>query len=127
MCPVNPTDPAIIKRQLPIMLAKRLSNLSCNHEEFAKAALEYEKAMRRSGHNSELKYEMSRRPNKKRTKKPKIIWFNPSYREHVQTNIGREFRRILIKNFPPTHRLHKICNNNNAKLSYMPNMAKPYL
>ena len=29
--------PPIIKKQLPIMLAKRLSNLSCNHEEFAKA------------------------------------------------------------------------------------------
>ena len=28
-------------------------------------------------------------------------------------------------NFPPTHRLHKICNRNNVKLSYccMPNMA----
>ena len=118
--------PLIIKKQLPIMLAKRLSNLSCNHEEFAKAIPEYEEAMRRSGHKSEIKYETSPHPNKRRSRKRKIIWFNPPYSEHVCTNIGREFRRLLTKNFPPTHRLHKICNNNNnVKLSYscIPNMA----
>ena len=100
------------------MLAKRLSNLSCNHQEFAKATPEYEEAMRRSGHKSELKYELSPRPNKRRSKKQKIIWFNPPYIEHDCTNIGRKFRRFLIKNFPPTHRLHKICDNDNVRLSY---------
>ena len=106
------------------MLAKRLSILSCNHKEFAKATPEYEEAMRRSGHKSKLKYEMSARPNKRRSRKRKVIWFNPLYSEHVCTNTGREFRRLLTKNFPPTHRLHKI-GNNNVKLSYscMPNMA----
>ena len=117
--------PPIIKKQLPIMLVKRLSNLSCNHEEFAKAIPEYEEAMRRSGHKSEIKYETNFHPNKRRSKKRKIIWFNLPYSEYVHTNIGREFRRLLTKNFPPTHRLHKICNNKNVKLSYscMPNMA----
>ena len=37
------------------MLAKRLSNLSCNREEFANTDTEYEEAM----HKSELKYEMN--------------------------------------------------------------------
>ena len=117
--------PPMIKKQLPIMLAKRLSNLLCNHEEFAKAIPEYEEAMRRSGHKSEIKYETNSHPNKRRSRKRDIIWFNPPYSEHVYTNIGGEFRRLLTKNFPPTHRLHKICNNNNVKLSYscMPNMA----
>ena len=39
--------PLIISKQLPIMLAKRLSNFSCNHEEYAKATPEYEEAVRR--------------------------------------------------------------------------------
>ena len=83
------------------------------------------KPMRRSGHKSEIKYETNSHPNKRRSRKRNIIWFNPPYNEHVYTNIGREFRRLLTKNFPPTHRLNKICNNNDVKLSYscMPNMA----
>ena len=107
------------------MLAKRLSNLSCNHEEFAKAIPKYEGAMRRSGHKSEIKYETRPHPNKRRSRKRKTVWLNPPYSEHVCTNIGREFRRLLSKNFPPTHHLYKICNNNNVKLSYscMLNMA----
>ena len=114
-----------IKKQLPIMLAKRLPNLSCNHEEFAKAIPEYKEAMHRNGHKSETKYETSPHPNKRRSRKRKILWFNPPYSEHVCSNIGREFHRLLTKDFSPTHRLHKICNNNNVKLSNscMPNMA----
>ena len=41
--------PLLIKKQLQIILAKRLSNLLCNKEEFAKAIPEYKEAMRRSG------------------------------------------------------------------------------
>ena len=78
-----------------------------------------------SGHKSELQYEMISYPNKRRSRKPKIIWFNPPYSKHVCTNIGREFRRLLTKNFPPSHRLHKICNSSNVMLrhSCMPNIA----
>ena len=93
--------PPIIKKQLPIMLAKRLSNLSCNHEKFAKAASVYQEAMRRNGHKSELKCEMGLHPNKGRTRKQKIIWFNPLYKEHVLFNIGRKFCRLLSKTFRP--------------------------
>ena len=81
--------------------------------------------MRRSGRKSEIKYETSPHPNKRRSRKRKIIRFNPPYSEHVCTNIGREFLRLLTKNFPSTYRLHKTCNKRNVKLSYscMPNMA----
>ena len=109
--------PPIIKKQFPTMLAKRLSNLTCNHEEFPKATPKYEEVMRRSGHKSELKYKTSPHPNKRRSRKRKIIWFNPPYSEHVCTNICRKFRQLSTKNFPPTYRLHKICNNNNVTLS----------
>ena len=98
----------MFKKQLPIMQAKQLSNLFCNHKKFAKAISEYEETMRRRGHKSELNYEMSPHPSKRRSRKRKIIWFNPPYSEYVCTNIGREFRRLLTKNFAPNHRLNKI-------------------
>ena len=66
-------QPPMIKKQLPSMLAKRLSNLSCNHKEFAKAIPEHEEAMRKSGHKSEIKYETSPHPNKRKSRKRKII------------------------------------------------------
>ena len=113
----------IIKKQLPIMLAKRSSNLSCNHKEFAEVTPEYKEAMCRSGHKSEIKYETSPHPNKRRSRKRKIVWFNPPCSKHVCTNIGREFHRLLTKNFPPNHQLHKICNNVELSNSCGPNMA----
>ena len=68
----------ITKKQLLIMLAKCLSNLSCNHEEFVKAIPEYEEAMHRSRYKSKIKYKTSPHPNKRRSRKRKIIWFNPT-------------------------------------------------
>ena len=52
------------------------------------------------------------------------IWFNPPYNKEVQTNIGKAFFNLINKHFPTHHKLHKICNKFNVKLSYscMPNM-----
>ena len=43
----------------------------------------------------------------------------------VANNIGKEFLKILDKNFHPTSSLYKIFNKNNVELSYsfMPNVA----
>ena len=53
------------------------------------------------------------------------MWFNPPFSEHVKTNIGNKFLQLLTKYFSPHHRLQKICNKVNVKMSYscMPNMA----
>ena len=57
-------------------------------------------------------------------RKRNIIWFNPPYNEEVWTNIGKAFFYLINKHFPAHHKLHKICNKFNVKLSYgcMPNM-----
>ena len=47
-----------------------------------------------------------------------IIWFNPPFSKNVQTNIGREFLNLIEKCFPPNHKLRKLFNRNNLKLSY---------
>ena len=117
--------PPAITKQLPSMLANRLSRLSSNENQFAKAAPDYMNTMHQSGHSTdEIRYEPNH-TKKTRSRKRNIIWFNPPYSEHVQTNICREFLRLLSKHFLPHHKLHKIINKNNVKISYscMANMG----
>ena len=55
----------------------------------------------------------------------KIVWLNPSYSCNVSTNIGKKFLLLLDKHFPTAHKLSKVFNRNNVKVSYssMPNFA----
>ena len=81
--------------------------------------------MRRSGQIGELEYNNDHNRKPRKARKQNIVWFNPPFSENVKINIGREFLRLLAKYFPLHHRLHKVCNKNNIKVSYscMPNMA----
>ena len=120
--------PPSIKKQLPSMLAERLSQLSCNQHMFNKATVVYQEAMQKSRYHNELKYQHSSSPTipaKTIKRKQKILWFNPPFSEHVKTNIGRTFFNLLKKHFPSRHHLYKICNKNTVKISYscMLNMA----
>lgn len=122
----NSNHPPAIKKQIPAMINDRLSRLSSTDKEFQQAAPLYSNALHSSGYNTNLTYNtMSANNNRKRNRKRNIIWFNPPYSEHVETNIGREFLKLVDKHFPPHHKLRKICNRNNLKVSYscMPNMA----
>ena len=56
--------------------------------------------------------------NNTKNRKRKIIWFNPPFRLHVSTNIGKKFFSLLGKHSPKTHHLHKLFNRNNVKVSY---------
>ena len=47
-----------------------------------------------------------------------IIWFNPSYSKSVQTNVARDFLKLIDKHFPAASPLHKIFNRNTVKVSY---------
>ena len=106
------------------MLAQRLSQISCDREHFAKALPPYEEALQKSGYTRRIEY-IDNPGSKKKCRKRNIVWFNPPYSEHVSNNIGKEFFNLLARHFPPHHRLYKMCNRNNVKLSYscMPNMA----
>ena len=96
---------------------------------FDKAKNPYEKALKESGHEAHLKYSRielrSTADAKKKNRERNIIWFNPPYNAGVKTNIGREFLQILDKHFPKRHKLSKIFNRKNVKLSYscMQNMG----
>ena len=84
------------------MLATCLSQLSCDSKEFSNAVPEYKEAMHRSGHTGKLEY-ADNLVSKKKKRKRNITWFNPPFSEHVKTNIGKEFLRLLAKYYTPHH------------------------
>ena len=106
-----------ILRDLPNVINKRLSDLSCNEEEYEKVKPLYETALSESGYKTTLTY--SKTPNvNNRNRARNIIWFNPLYSQNVKTNIGKIFLKLLKKHFPKCHKLHKIFNRNTLKLIY---------
>ena len=109
------------------MVNDRLTQLSSSENEFDRAAPMYHKALHESGYDIYLKYRKEAKATKtiSNRRKRNIVWFNPPYSENVETNIGDEFLNLITKHFPKHHRLHKICNKNNTKISYscMPNMS----
>ena len=122
--------PPNILKNIPLSINKRLSNISSNEGIFNVAAPHYQKALNESGYNFNLKYspEMPDQNSNKssKTRKRKILWFNPPYNQMVSDNIGRLFLNIIKKCFPPTSKLHKLFNKNNVKISYscMPNIKR---
>ena len=79
----------------------------------------YENALKSSGYAETLTYNHHKPSTRtKRNRQRNIIWYNPPYSMNVQTNIGRTFLRLIEKHFPKHHRLHRIFNKNNVKVSY---------
>ena len=93
--------PPTIKKQLPSMLAKRLSLLSCNCDEFFKAISDYVEAMRRSGHSDELEYENDPNCKPRKTRKQNIVWFNPPFSENVKPTLAENFCGCSLSTFLP--------------------------
>ena len=113
--------PCIIKN-IPEAINRRLSEISSDEEVFKDAAPPYQEALQKSGYSYTLKFTPPQQSPESTTNKRKrqrnIIWFNPPFSKNVQTNIGREFLNLIEKCFPPNHKLRKLFNKNNLKLSY---------
>lgn len=114
--------PPHVAKQLPKSINKRLSEISSDEDAFNGSKAVYEKALRDSGHGTRLKFDPATHNNKeektKRTRKRNIIWFTPPYSASLTTNIGKEFLKLIDKNFPINNPLHKIINKRTVKLSY---------
>ena len=106
------------------MINKRLSELSYNQEEFNEAKPLYEDALSESYYKASLAFEKPQY-NTKRNRLRKVIWFNPLFSQNVKTNIAKIFLKLDKQHFPKHHKLNKIFNKNNLKLSYycMKNMS----
>ena len=133
--------PTIIK-QIPTMVAKRLSKLSSSEEMFKNQKTKYEEALEKSGYNDKyfkkkfgnvegyegktLKYiKKQEKKNKKKRQAREETWFNPPFSLTVETNIGKKFLGLVKKCFKKGGKidetgfnLSKILNVHTVKLSY---------
>ena len=113
--------PPSITKQLPPMTNRRISNLSCNENEFNKAKHLYEWALKNSGFNNIIKFEAPVE-NTRQNRNRKVIWFNPPYSLNIKTNIGKVILKLVRKHFPRLHKFNKIFNLNTIKISSMLNV-----
>ena len=111
--------PSIIK-QVPASISSRISTLSCDANGFQNTAQLYNNALKSSGYNENIQYvkNQNQRTNKNKNRSRNIIWFNPPYSQNVETNVAKSFLCLIDKHFPKSHKLHKIFNRNNLKVSY---------
>ena len=111
-------------KELLTMINKTLSELSCNQVEFNKTKPLYKEALSESNYKASLKFGKPQY-NTKRNRLRKVKWFNPPFSQNVKTNIEKIFLKLVKQHFPNHHKLNKIFNKNNRKLSYrcMKNMS----
>ena len=117
--------PPALKKNIPLNINKRLSNISSSKEFFNEAIPPYQKALEESGYDFKLTFNPEQTTRKKKSRKRNTTWYNPPWDSpHVKTNLGKKFLGIIDKCFPPNHPLNKIFNRHTLKLSYscMPNM-----
>ena len=118
--------PNQVFKHIPNGIKYRLSTNSSNRDIFELSEQDYENALKDSCYNVKLTYKnMEGNKKQKRKNRPrKILWFTPPYNMEVVNNLGKEFFKLLKRNFPATDPLHKIFNKNSIKLSYscMPNI-----
>ena len=110
---IHSNHPSIIKKELPNMINKRLSELSCDKNEFDKAKGIYEKALNESDFNTKLSYQNE--PSERKNRNRKIIWFNPPYNESVKTDIGKQFLKLVKKHFQDHRRNNMLKNLKKSK------------
>ena len=120
---VMSNHPKNVINHLPESINNRLSEISASKEIFNNSKENYQKALKNSGYNQELKYKQPKstadeRKKKRKRKNKNVIWYNPPFNCNLATNFGNEFLRILDKNFPKKHPLNKLLNRKTVKIGY---------
>ena len=87
--------PENIIKEIPNMISKKISEISCEKHEFEKAKEVNNEALEKTGYNQKLKYQ-NQHANRS-SRKRKIIWFNRPYSKHVKTNIEKIFIKLISK------------------------------
>ena len=104
--------PPSILRSIPSNINRRLSNISSDETVFNNTTQPYQTALNNSGYTHQLSYNHGRQqngpPNRKRSRKRKITWYNPPFDMRVKTNVGKQFLRTVDECFPRGHVLRPI-------------------
>ena len=113
--------PLQLKKYIPKAIAKRICNISSNEVVFNEWMPIYLDTPRKCGFHDNITIipkTTNTKTDKKKTRKRKIIWFNPPYCLSVKTNVGSIFLKLIKKHFPKGNSLNKIFNENTIKVSY---------
>ena len=81
----------------------------------------YKEALTKSGFNNDKIYTPvieSNNSERNKTRKRKIICFNPPYSMNMEINIGKTFLKLVKRHFPRKNSFHKILNKNTINISY---------
>ena len=114
----NSNHPPSVIRQIPASISTRISGLSCDSDEFNKISQVYNDALKSSGYKEKIRYDQNQNQRNQRNRPRNIIWFNPPFSQNIETNVAKSFLQLVDKHFPRSHKLHKIFNRNNLKVSY---------
>ena len=112
--------PPHVKKNLPKAINKRLVEISSNERNLDEKKEDYQNELYKSGYKHKLKFEKPQENSvakKKRKRSRNIIWFTPPYNAALKTNIGKEFLKIIDKNFP-MNPLSKTFNKGTLKIGY---------
>jgi hypothetical protein len=109
-----------VLKNIPASINRRISALSSNEEMFLSVAPLYQEAINNAGYNYKLKYDpdSATTNQNKRSRKRKVLWFNPPYSTSIKTNVGGQFLKLIDKHFPTSNPLNKSLNRKNTKISY---------
>ena len=120
--------PPCILKNLPDGINQRLSSISSGEEEYKMEVDQYQHALKEAGYEEKLVYKNQDKEQEevvgRKTRRRKVIWFNPPWSSNVKTNIAGRFISLLKKHFPPKSDLYHLFNDKKMKVSYStcPNM-----
>ena len=119
--------PEVIIKKIQEGVCKRLSNNSSDADKFYSHSAHFDNALKEAGHQGNMKYvEKSSEEGRKKTRKRKVIWFNPPWCKSVRTNVAGTFLRLVRKHFGKGTPLYHLFNSKKLKVSYStgPNMKQ---
>ena len=112
--------PTNIIQNLPESFSRVINKLSADKSVFDNSIDLCNNILSSSGFKDQIKInpDFNKNISRNKDRKGKITSFNPPYSSNVSTNIGKRFLKILDLHFLKSHKLYKIFNRNNAKISY---------
>ena len=100
------------------MIEHRISSLSSSQKIFESEIGTYEKALKNSGYDCKLEYKpITAKKKRIRTKRDKIMYFNPPFSKTIKTKVGKLFLKLIDDFFGNTI-FKKYFNRSTIKISY---------
>ena len=112
--------PPQVKKELPKMINKRVSDLCSSEEIFNQEKGIYEAALRNSGYDYEMKYEPENpdQGNKKKRKPRDILWYIPPWNDNCLTPVKYLFNNLIDKHFPRGSQFYVFFNRQKVRATY---------